>query len=67
MKNKSLVQALGAACFLIMILIVSITLFNFKDMGNRRVLYFDAIDGSGLYMESRRIVEYSPYREGMWT
>ena len=60
MKNKSLVQALGAACFLIMILIVSITLFNFKDMGNRRVLYFDAIDGSGLYMESRRIVEYSP-------
>lgn len=60
MKNKSLIQVLGASCFLITILVVSITFFNSENIGSRRVLYFDAIDGSGLYMESRRIVKYSP-------
>lgn len=59
MKNKSIIHIVGTACFLIVILILSIIFFNVKSIGNRRVLYFEAIDGSGLYMESRRIVEYS--------
>lgn len=60
MKNKSIFQVLGATCLLIIFLVVSIVVFNFKNVGSRRVLYFDAIDGTGLYMESRRIMEYSP-------
>jgi spore germination protein GerM len=60
MKNKLLFSIMGVSIFLISILALSIFFYTSKNMGNRRILYFEAMDGSGLYMESRRITEYSP-------
>ena len=54
---------MGVFLFLVLILAVSIFFFTSKNLGNRRILYFEAMDGSGLYMESRRIMAYSPLQE----
>lgn len=59
MKIRSIFQGMGVCIFLILILVVSIFLYNSENLGKRRVLYFEAVDGSGLYIESRRITEYS--------
>ena len=59
MKSKAIFKGIGVCIFLLVILIVSIFFYNFENLGNRRVLYFEAVDGSGLYIESRRITEYS--------
>lgn len=59
MKIRSIFQGMGVYIFLILILAVSIFLYNSENLGKRRVLYFEAVDGSGLYIESRRITEYS--------
>lgn len=59
MKSKSIFQGMGASIFLILVLVVSISLYDSKNIGKRRVLCFEAVDGSGLYIESRRITEYS--------
>lgn len=63
MKNNITFKIMGVFLFLVLILAVSIFFFTSKNMGPRRVLYFEAMDGSGLYMESRRIMEYSPLQE----
>ena len=63
MKNNVTFKIMGVFLFLVLILAVSIFFFTSKNMGHRRVLYFEAMDGSGLYMESRRIMEYSPLQE----
>lgn len=59
MKSRSIFQSMGVCIFLILILGVSIFLYNSENLGKRRVLYFEAVDGSGLYIESRRITEYT--------
>ena len=59
MKSRAIFKGIGVCIFLIVILVVSIFFYNFENLGKRRVLYFEAIDGSGLYIESRRITEYS--------
>ncbi len=59
MKAKTKLQAACLALILI-IFATSVFLFATKDMGSRRVLYFEAMDGSGLCIESRRIMEYFP-------
>ena len=59
MKSRAIFKGIGVCIFLIVILVVSIFFYNFENLGKRRVLYFEAVDGSGLYIESRRITEYS--------
>lgn len=52
-------QAVGLIALVVGILVVSVFMFSTENRGHRRVLYFESIDGSGQYMESRRIMEYS--------
>ena len=59
MKSSTIFKGIGVCIFLIVILVVSIFFYNVENLGKRRVLYFEAVDGSGLYIESRRITEYS--------
>ncbi len=61
MKVKLKLRAAGLALMLL-IFAVSVFLFIAEDMGSRRVLYFEAMDDSGLYMEIRRIMRYSPHQ-----
>ena len=63
MKNNVIFKSMGVSLFLVLILAISIFFFTSKNLGNRRILYFEAMDGSGLYMESRRIMAYSPLQE----
>lgn len=58
MKSKSIFQMTGVCVFLAAILVVSVFLFHAENIGSRRVLYFEAMDGNGLHMESRRIMGY---------
>lgn len=59
MKSSTIFKGIGVCIFLIVILVVSIFFYNVENLGKRRVLYFEAVDGSGLYIESRCITEYS--------
>ena len=52
-------QAVGLIALVVGIIAVSVFLFSTENRGNRRVLYFESMDGTGQYMESRRIMEYS--------
>lgn len=63
MKVNEKIRVVGLIALLIIIFIVSIFLFKAENIGNRRVMYFESMDGSGLYIESRRIVEYSSQQE----
>lgn len=63
MKANGKIQVLALIALLIIIFIVSVFLFNVENIGNRRVLYFEAMGGTGLYTESRRVKEYYPHQE----
>lgn len=52
-------QAIGLIALLVGTLVVSVFLFSAENIGSRRVLHFESMDGTGHYMESRRIMEYS--------